>query len=100
MKQGKNIQDEIVRIVNGKTIKRLECLRCHHVWWPKSTKLPKVCPKCKSVLWQIAPKVARPEPPFTLTLILRDDPTDRQREKAQEVVVRATAELKRILDTP
>ena len=32
-------------------IPRLECKRCGHQWIPRSTLLPKVCPKCNSPYW-------------------------------------------------
>ena len=28
-----------------------KCLRCNHVWYPKSGTEPRVCPKCKSPYW-------------------------------------------------
>lgn len=27
------------------------CLRCGHIWIPRKTDYPRMCPKCKSVLW-------------------------------------------------
>lgn len=34
-------------------MKKLQCLRCGHDWYPRSPKKPKVCPnpKCKSPYW-------------------------------------------------
>jgi len=32
-------------------ITELECKRCNWVWFPRTNKLPKVCPKCKSPYW-------------------------------------------------
>ncbi len=34
-------------------VSELVCLRprCGHRWMPRSAKLPKVCPKCKSYDW-------------------------------------------------
>ncbi len=29
----------------------LACLRCEHTWFPRSPKLPKVCPKCSTPYW-------------------------------------------------
>ena len=31
-----------------KTIFKFKCLRCGHIWWPKTPDKPRVCPKCKS----------------------------------------------------
>jgi len=28
-----------------------ECKRCGHNWFPRNIEIPKVCPKCKSALW-------------------------------------------------
>ena len=28
-----------------------KCLRCTHEWFPRSNKLPVLCPKCKSAKW-------------------------------------------------
>jgi predicted Zn-ribbon and HTH transcriptional regulator len=30
-----------------------ECLRCGHLWTPKLEK-PQMCPKCKSLYWDVA----------------------------------------------
>ncbi len=27
------------------------CGRCNHTWVPRSMKMPKTCPKCKSPYW-------------------------------------------------
>ena len=35
---------------------QLECERCHHKWYPRHEFHPKVCPRCKTRLWQ-TPKV-------------------------------------------
>jgi len=35
------------------TIDRLRCLRCRHQWLPRSSTLPKVCPRCKSTKWDV-----------------------------------------------
>ena len=32
-------------------MKKLNCLRCEYSWYPRTPKLPKVCPKCKSPYW-------------------------------------------------
>lgn len=39
---------------------KLKCLRpnCGHEWIPRSEERPKVCPKCKSRVWD-KPKVGR-----------------------------------------
>ncbi len=41
----------------------LRCMRCLWEWFPRSLKLPDVCPKCKSPYWnkprQKKPTVAR-----------------------------------------
>lgn len=37
-----------------------KCERCGHVWLPrKATKIPKVCPKCKSPYWNEPRKQAK-----------------------------------------
>jgi predicted Zn-ribbon and HTH transcriptional regulator len=33
------------------TITKLKCERCGHTWYPKSEKIPTVCPKCKNPYW-------------------------------------------------
>jgi len=30
---------------------KLKCQRCPHEWYPRAPRLPKVCPKCKSPVW-------------------------------------------------
>lgn len=40
------------------TIARIKCLRCGHEWYPRSTKLPVTCSKCRSPFWNI-PKVRK-----------------------------------------
>lgn len=30
----------------------LSCFRCLHTWVPRTDKLPRVCPKCKSPYWE------------------------------------------------
>ena len=32
---------------------KLECLRCKHIWYPRSPESPRVCPKCKSPYWNV-----------------------------------------------
>ena len=32
-------------------IKRVECLRCGHEWWPRKPEKPVICAKCKSPYW-------------------------------------------------
>lgn len=36
-------------------ITKLTCLRCNHTWWPRpeTEGLPKQCPNCKSVKWNV-----------------------------------------------
>jgi len=29
----------------------LKCIRCGHKWIPRSSNIPKVCPKCNSPYW-------------------------------------------------
>ena len=33
-------------------MKELKCLRCSHKWYPRTPKIPKLCPSCKSKYWQ------------------------------------------------
>jgi len=42
-----NKLSEMVKIV----LTQLECTRCPHKWFPRSTELPRVCPKCTSPYW-------------------------------------------------
>ena len=35
------------------TVPRLECMKCGHIWIPRSDKLPDVCPKCKRYEWNV-----------------------------------------------
>ena len=35
----------------GRTLRELTCLRCDHMWFPRTPEPPKVCPKCKSPYW-------------------------------------------------
>jgi Zn finger protein HypA/HybF involved in hydrogenase expression len=38
---------DIVKIV----LTTLQCTRCEHQWFPRTTVSPKVCPKCNSPYW-------------------------------------------------
>lgn len=40
--------------MNTIRITRLKCGKCNYEWLPRTTKLPKVCPNCKSRNWQEA----------------------------------------------
>lgn len=33
------------------SLPKLRCIRCGHTWPPRTEKLPRVCPKCKSPYW-------------------------------------------------
>lgn len=33
------------------TIKQKACLKCNYEWFPRSTGMPKICPRCKSHKW-------------------------------------------------
>ena len=35
------------------TIPHCLCERCGYTWYPRKPELPKLCPACKSRLWQI-----------------------------------------------
>lgn len=35
---------------------KYECNRCYHSWIPRAEKEPKICPNCKSPLWNKARK--------------------------------------------
>ena len=37
------------------------CLRCGHIWWPRSPETPRVCGKCKSPYWDRERKGGRPK---------------------------------------
>jgi len=43
--------------MEGETISILKCGHpdCRHEWIPRSTKKPKVCPKCKRYNWDKSP---------------------------------------------
>lgn len=32
-------------------IRKYHCLRCGHDWIPRKEDYPRMCPRCKSVLW-------------------------------------------------
>jgi len=32
-------------------ITELKCKRCGHRWYPRTTTIPEVCPKCKNPYW-------------------------------------------------
>lgn len=43
--------------VSGLELPRLSCRRCGHSWTPRNgSRLPKVCPSCKSPYWDIEKK--------------------------------------------
>jgi len=48
----------------------LKCERCKHKWVPRTTREPKVCPKCKSAYWNEPKK----PPPITQKM----NPTERR----------------------
>ncbi len=33
----------------------LKCVKCGHEWLPRSSKMPKACPKCKHYDWNKTP---------------------------------------------
>jgi predicted Zn-ribbon and HTH transcriptional regulator len=33
------------------SIEHMECYRCGYQWIPKSKKMPRTCPKCRSAYW-------------------------------------------------
>ena len=43
-------------------MEKLKCLRCEHIWEPKTDKIPIVCPKCKSGYWNRPRKVKELHP--------------------------------------
>lgn len=36
--------------INIKT-KGYKCLRCGHIWAPKTSRMPKQCPRCRNTRW-------------------------------------------------
>ena len=91
------------KVVNGQIIELLTCQRCNHSWYPrpsaatKTTKLPKICPRCKSQLWQTARKTP-PAVHFTLILTYKVAPSDEQRAKAEKVLDEARKRLNAIFE--
>jgi len=43
-------------------MEKLKCLRCEHIWEPKTDKIPIVCPKCKSGYWNRPRKIKELHP--------------------------------------
>jgi len=41
------------------TIKRLTCLKCGHIWFPRKVKKPNVCPYCHNKDYGNPPKYKR-----------------------------------------
>ena len=39
-----------------------ECTRCGHVWVSRDGAKPRVCPRCKSALWDIPRSTEKSEP--------------------------------------
>lgn len=39
-----------------KPLDLLTCLKCGHKWYPKSERLPVVCPACKRYSWNDPPQ--------------------------------------------
>ncbi len=46
-----------------------ECSRCGHQWFARGEGVPRVCPRCKSPLWDVprntgktTPKISKPKP--------------------------------------
>jgi rubrerythrin len=37
----------------GGLIRKLECRKCGYTWYPRSPRLPKVCPACKTRKWRV-----------------------------------------------
>ena len=37
--------------IMSRTIKQNKCLRCGHLWWPRTAERPRTCPKCRSPYW-------------------------------------------------
>jgi len=34
-------------------MKECKCKRCGNTWYPRTPKKPKMCPACKSRLWEV-----------------------------------------------
>lgn len=49
---------------------RLHCYACGYTWFPRRTRLPDVCPKCKSRKWN-KPKPKDPTDPTNMTAAQR-----------------------------
>lgn len=45
--------------MTARPIRAVACLRpkCGHRWYPRTPQRPAVCPRCKSPLWDRAPKI-------------------------------------------
>jgi rubrerythrin len=43
--EGENMAKQKVKITE------LTCLKCGHLWYPRTLELPAVCPKCKNPRW-------------------------------------------------
>lgn len=55
-------------------LRKLECKRCSHRWWPRSEEIPKRCPSCTSLNWQkTRAEVKRGRPP---KMVLHRDYTE------------------------
>jgi|GEM_PF-5650000 len=37
----------------AKILRALSCLRCGNEWFPRSTRRPKACPRCRSLKWDV-----------------------------------------------
>ena len=44
------------KMPSTRTVRRRECLICHHQWFPWKPGRPKRCAKCKSPYWDTPPK--------------------------------------------
>jgi hypothetical protein len=47
----KGFSNVMILTLKREELYKQKCLRCGYTWFPKSTKLPKTCPKCKSPYW-------------------------------------------------
>ena len=55
---------ENLPVTDGTTLHKLACLRCGGEWYPRTTKKPVACPKCRSPYWRIPRRIKGEAPMY------------------------------------
>ena len=58
------LMKENLPVTDPATLHKLACLRCGWAWYPRTTKKPETCPKCRSPYWHLPRRIKGEAPPY------------------------------------